>query len=85
LDCLIAHDAFVKCTYLKFPADSEEPGNHPHHLCRNFHEIEVVLPDLEPEVVPSYKDEPSRRRRRKEFAARHIQMMAIGIVLQLQF
>ena len=44
-----------------------------------------VLPDLEPEVVPSYKDEPSRRRCRKEFAARHIQMMAIGIVLQLQF
>jgi hypothetical protein len=40
------------------------------------------LPEFEPKTVPSNRDETSRRP--KEFAARHIQMMAIGTASQLQ-
>jgi len=35
-------------------------------------------PNSQPEVVTSNRDEPGRRP--KEFAARHIQMMAIGTI-----
>lgn len=41
------------------------------------------IQDFQPEVIPSNSDD--RERRRMEFAGRHVQMMAIGTTLQLQY